>query len=521
MSSMSVGRDPAANVAPCLLQWLYREAVRRVAKDLVPGSQQSFLRQYLESRIWPFLRRAVCVPRDLPCVAEALHQLPEWPPTTILVTAGTYHGSFQVEKPVTILGLGEVVLTCKTGHCLRLAAESGPPPELLGLTFTSSSTCVLVERGKPVFRSCIVSSSAGHGLLVAGDAKPTITDCEFHGHRHRKAAIACRDSAAGVVRRCCFKDNLGHGIVASGTSSLLVSESYFLRHARAAIVARGEAMPQIQDNRFEGNLDYGILACEDAQPRVERNHMSGQRLPAIAFRDRAAGTLRHNSLSKCEAYGIMVCGSSRPLIESNYVCGLTMPGIAVRDDSQPVVRGNQFEGNTGVVIAVNDDARPVVEGNTLKNNKRKAPDALGKSGSAGNDVPDADTGETGGDQRRMVDRASIAVRDRAAGVVRRNRLERNSGHGILLCGLARPVVEHNEICAQEAAAIAIQDGSEATVRWNVLQGGGCSILLCGAAQPVIDSNTTIHGGEAMVVRGEFAAAGPEGQVRRLRLLHGS
>jgi len=496
----------AMSVLP-LMQWLRLEAVRRIATSIVPAGSANMFRCYVHRVIWSFLRHAVRVPRDTPSIMEALRLAPHWPPTTILISAGTYEAPLVLAKPVTLIGEGTVVLTAPRNLSpILIDREEEPPPRLHLIQLQSSATCVCIERGAATIDRCRISSSKGHGILVRNSSRPLLVENVLAGHT--RSAVVFRDRAQGVVSRSRFINNSSHGLVVCGTARPRIEHNIFREHKKAAVMVRDEAEPLVKHNRLEHNFDYGIVVCGSARPIVENNNVRCHKLPAIAFCDHSAGEINANHLEDNEGHGIILRGKTRPIVQDNEVRAHKGPGIAVQDQASALVKSNRLEGNEGVGIVVSHSAWPTVESNVLRNNKRKSVESDESSGDAlglnvaaskqktkhGLDELSDDTLKFDGADSKVVPTqtvvwAVVSVRDEASGSICDNTLEGNDGYGILVSDAARPVVQRNVLTNHKGVAIAIRDRAQAMVTGNRIEGeGACGILVGDGSRPVLEQN---------------------------------
>lgn len=133
------------------------------------------------------------------------------PGDTLKVPAGRYTGNFEINKPLTLLAFGQVVLDgVHRGSVLRVTADG--VVRLSGLTFAGGDAAeagggLCVERGTVELSDCIFrfnkAPQHGGGGLYVVDAKVTAERCRFEGNTGRQGGGVLADGASEVVLRDC------------------------------------------------------------------------------------------------------------------------------------------------------------------------------------------------------------------------------------------------------------------------------------------------------------------------------
>ena len=260
-----------------VLQWLRRQAVREsVAKIAPPGSH---FWHHLDRLIWGFLRFAICVPRDCPTIAEALERLSPWPVATILVSAGTYHESVVIDKPVELVGRAQVTL--KGISSQPVAAVRGVGASLYNLSLEGGvevEGAEGAEGGRLLLKDCALSLQ---GVTAKGSARATLQDCAVTCCQ--RTACILRDEAVVKLNRCSFESNLGVCISARERASVTTCECTLQRNAAPVMQFRDDATAEVRSSCLRSNKGCGVLIRGKAKASIESCELRGHKMAAVSF----------------------------------------------------------------------------------------------------------------------------------------------------------------------------------------------------------------------------------------------
>lgn len=466
-------------ITSSLLQWLRREATRRTCKLIVPGTGPNLFRQHLDGLIWPYLKQAVRVPRDFRSIGEAIQAAPKWPPTSILVSAGEYMEHLVIDKPVSLIGLSNPGLKCSDPSIKAPpvvcfpgceAVENTPStsssncgPELRGFNLQGgSAACIRVDYGSPRIVSCSIAANGSYGVLVSGNANPTIEDCSFGGIGI--AGLAIQDSASGT-----FVGNKidgfpgGVGVLARGTSKPILERNGFEGHKTTAVLLRDETTAVLKENSFKNNPGCGIHVRGKAQPHIEDNNFNAHCMPAITCQDEAVGCIRKNRFENNFGLGILVHGSASSLIEENRLSRNGPPPSSSSVNDKPPSSAEAEVVGTTDAAAITSTSTYMLE-------------SLAGASSKG------------------IKRAAIVVQGQSTAVLRGNILEANAGYGVLISQNAVPLLDGNTFHDHQRPALAIRDHAAGRVVNNVFCNNRFAISVLEDSTPLICSNVIMMKG---------------------------
>eukprot|EP00928_Gymnodinium_smaydae_P013288 TRINITY_DN1485_c1_g1_i1.p1 TRINITY_DN1485_c1_g1~~TRINITY_DN1485_c1_g1_i1.p1 ORF type:complete len:665 (+),score=153.86 TRINITY_DN1485_c1_g1_i1:55-2049(+) len=543
-ASMASGEGEEEVPLDCrpLVQWLRREAVRRTA-EAVAGSGRGFAHR-LERLLWPYLRQAVRVPRDARNLGEALRRLPHWPPTTVLVAPGTYREHLVLEKPVTILGEGEVVVmppdAAEAAAAAAIAAVSGNGSAVSSTLAAGPIVRVAFDVGAaPGSNGSDAGAGPSVGTTCSGaDVVDAACDADTVGGSSSSTAVPelrqlrlVGDVAGVIVERgavrlhgCSVSASADFGVVAGDTAQVCMENCDVTGCQRAGLLLKQKASGRVSGCRFFENPGAGVQVQDEASAVISSNQFSANRGAAVLVRSTSSAcSVIDNTMESNKGCGILVRGAAQPLVARNTVRRHKMAAVALQQRATGRVCENILEENDGVAILVSGSAAPVIERNELRNNRRAAPviefqtdDGVVRARIVGQreDAKNKLTHELdyisglAGQEWVSLDESRKIVANQGGrtdmpyeikGAMRAGRLD--DGEGGTLSGASATK-------GVKRSAIAIKDESQAVIRNNRLQNNqGYGILVSNKAKPLLEGNELRdHANIAIVVENEAEPA---------------
>ena len=450
------------------------------------------------------------MPRDCPTVAAALQQLSSWP-ATVLISAGIYHESLLIDKPVDIVGRGKVVF--KTAEAQSAAVSCGGPGQasLQNLSFEGSGCGVEVTAGSLVMTHCTLSSE--QGIVVKGVANASLQNCSFTGCR--RAGCIVRDEAVGNFSNCCFEKNANVCLAVREQAKVNVTDCSLRRNAAPVLQFKDKAIVQVSRSCLQSNNGCGVLVRGQASACIEFCEILGHKMAAVAFQHDATGTLRGNTMRENDGAVVLISGKASvlvadntlarngkaaPVIEFSSASGTVRAKVASkREDSQNKLthKLTYISGQSGEEWVDIDETQKILRNKTGETN---IPYTVQQPMKAGR-TDDGEGGTlNGASVARGTKRSVIAVRDAAHATIQDNRLENNDGYGILISEQATLVIQRNLLSGCRCSAIHMDGKSSASiVRNNFSNNHAAGIDMRDEASPTIEDNS-FQGHKAMAIR---------------------
>lgn len=251
------------------------------------------------------------------------------PPQVSLLNSGSSHRDVVIEGGGDYVsptfGLQQVTLVLQQGSQLRSITVSNPAPK---------GTGVWIEDQSSTIANCTFIRCGREGILVTGNASPSITNCVF---RYNGASgITFVRHAKGEFRGNLCRQT-GFGLVISDYAAPLLVENQILEN-RSGIVLSGAARPVLRKNLIEQSAQDGLAIFGQAQPELGHPHEPA----GNTFRGNGTWDLRNASATTVISVGnplnpLRISGAVD--IQASQLPGrINPPLILQRSHPQPIPR---------------------------------------------------------------------------------------------------------------------------------------------------------------------------------------
>src|SRR5437868_410580 len=338
----------------------------------------------------PTFTVSVLPPGDFTSIGDAIADAT--PGGRIVVMRGVYEETVRIDKPIELIGggeLGDVVIQQppRSPAALIITANIGRIANI-HVRATGEANGVTILQGRVDIEDCDISAgSQGAAIAVGGTAAPRIRRVRLHdsawgayfagqasGQVEDSEIVGCQQgirttSASSPLVRQCQLHGGQWGIVATESSAPVVEGSEVYSHGASQIFVAEQARPTIRDNRVHHGLGFGIERGSTGPVVVTENEIYENALANVGVSgDAAAPTIRHNKIRDGHEGGVMCTESSAGRIEDNDIFGNVVSGIELRGTHGTLVVANRINRNRAVGVFAHKAAQAAVERNDLRNN---------------------------------------------------------------------------------------------------------------------------------------------------------
>jgi F-box protein 11 len=284
------------------------------------------------------------------------------PGDRILVRPGLYQEGIVIDKPVEIIGdgdLGEVVIEAKGSDVVLFQATMG---RIANLTLRQGGGKgiwfgVDITQGRLLLEGCDITSQSVACVGIHGGADPRLLRNRIHDGKD-----------AGV-----YVDDNGQGTL---------EDNDIFGNASSGVEIKTGANPTLRRNRIHDGKSTGVSARENGQGTLEDNDIFGNAFSGVQISEGSNPTLRRNRIHDGKSDGVFVYENGRGTLEDNDIFGNAFSGVEIREGGNPGIRKNRISKNEYVAIRIHDGGGGVFEDNDLRGNKKGAwdvsPDCRGK-----------------------------------------------------------------------------------------------------------------------------------------------
>ncbi len=274
------------------------------------------------------------------------------PGDRILVRPGLYGEAVVVDKPLEILGDGQVSdieIRARGADALAFRASIG---RVANLTLRQAGGegkwfGVDIAQGRLDLEGCDISSQSLACVAIRNGADPRLRRNRIHDSR--QSGVLVHDNGLGTV-----EDN---DITGNGLSGV-------------AIKTGGN--PTVRRNQIHNNKQVGVAVYDSGLGTLEDNDITSNGTSGVAIMTGGNPTVRRNQIHNNKQVGVAVYDSGLGTLEDNDITSNGTSGVAIMTDGNPTVRRNQINSNRRRAIEVFQGGGGVVEDNDLTGNEQGA-----------------------------------------------------------------------------------------------------------------------------------------------------
>jgi parallel beta-helix repeat protein len=236
---------------------------------------------------------------DFATITEAIENVS--PGTRILVRPGLYQEGLIMDKPLEIIGDGELseiviqvagkdVISFQTtmGRVVNVTLRQMGEGKWYGVDIaqgrleledcdiTSESLAgVGIHSGADprLRRNRIHDSKKGGGVVVYGNAQGTLEDNQIFGNA--SSGVEIETSANTTLRRNRIYDNKEDGVYVHDGGKGTIEDNDIFGNAYSGLTIQSDSNPVVRNNRINQNSEHGIEIFENAGGTFENNDLSG------------------------------------------------------------------------------------------------------------------------------------------------------------------------------------------------------------------------------------------------------
>lgn len=297
----------------------------------------------------------------------------------ILVQEGLYRESLIINKPLEIVGDGEIseiILEYIDGSCIFMKTEFA---KIRGLTICGKASleknrdyAVKILQGTLILEDCDITSHSYSSILISGvTATPTIRNCKIHDSKRSGVIIsnkACPiidkcdifsnegtnifvfKKAKPTIKNCRIYDGESMGMSFSEESGGLIEDCDISHNACANIIIKKKSHPKIRNCKIHHGKQHGIWIYNYGQGIVENCEIYSNNNSGIYIQGRVNPKILHCKIFDGTKSGIIVNKSAKGTINNCDITGNSGYGILIIDRSNPLITKCRINSNKGCAI---------------------------------------------------------------------------------------------------------------------------------------------------------------------------
>lgn len=282
------------------------------------------------------------------------------PNTRILVQPGVYRESIVINKPLEILGDGQVsriVIEAADASCIVMQTKSSL---VRGLTLRNVNRekehkyfAVNISQGKLILEDCdITSNSYGCVLITGSTTNPEIRRCRIHdGKRH---GISIRDNGLGTIEDCDIYGNTYRGINIDNGGNPTISYCRIYDGKSSGIWITKNGLGTIEDCDIYGNTYRGIYIYNGGNPCINRCRIYDHKRNGISIKENGLGTIEDCDIYGNTHTGIYIDNGGNPRINRCRIYDNKGNGIAIKTSGLGTIEDCDIYRNAGIGVLISD-----------------------------------------------------------------------------------------------------------------------------------------------------------------------
>ncbi|MBX3736564.1 MAG: right-handed parallel beta-helix repeat-containing protein [Candidatus Didemnitutus sp.] len=269
------------------------------------------------------------------------------PGSRILVRPGLYNEGVVIDKPVEIVGdgeLGEIVIEATAKDVVLFKTSMG---RIANLTLRQNG-------GERCF-----------GIDIA-QGRLEVEGCDITSRS--LACVAIHDGADPRLRRNRIHDGKRSGIFVYENGMGTLEDNDIYAHALAGIEIKTGSNPTLRRNRIHDGIQGGVLIQKDGLGTLEDNDIFANSYSGVEITKGANPTLRRNRIHNGKQSGLFVHAKGQGTFEDNDIFANAFGGVAITEEGNPTFRRNRITKNNYRAIRIFQGGGGTFEDNDLREN---------------------------------------------------------------------------------------------------------------------------------------------------------
>lgn len=348
------------------------------------------------------------------------------PGDKILVRPGLYQEGLVIDKPLEIVGEGEL-------NEIEIQAM-----EKSALVFKTTNGRVA---------NLTLRQIGGEGELYGVDianGRLTLEDCDISSKNG--ACVSIHDGAHPRLRRNKIHDAEKSGVFVCDNGQGIIEESEIFGNAYAGVSITTGGNPVLRKNEIHNGKSYGIRVYDNGRGKIEENDIFGNSDSGVMIQTGGNPTLRKNKIYEGKRHGILVLKNGLGIIEENEIFRNANAGVAIETGGNPTLCRNKIYEGKQHGVHVNENGQGVLEDNDIFENAKYGV-AIERGGNPtllSNKIHDGkDIG--------------VDISWKGLGILKDNDIFGNASHGVWIYMDSNPILRNNRINKNGSYAIWITD----------------------------------------------------------------
>ncbi|MEN8221558.1 MAG: right-handed parallel beta-helix repeat-containing protein [Pseudomonadota bacterium] len=217
----------------------------------------------------------------------------------ILVKPGVYEEDLVIDKPLEIIGDGdvaEIVVESKNADCIFMKTDNALVRGLSLRNRAEGYYAVDISQGKLRLEYCDITSDSLACIGIYGsEAEGIVSYCKIHDSKEG-SGVFVYENCTGQIENCEIFGNAKSGIQISEGSNPVVQHCKIQDGKGSGVLVNKNGTGQIENCDIFGNALNGIEIKEGGNPVVQKCTIKQNAYRAVYVHDNGAGTIENCDL---------------------------------------------------------------------------------------------------------------------------------------------------------------------------------------------------------------------------------
>jgi parallel beta-helix repeat protein len=313
------------------------------------------------------------------------------PGDRILVRPGLYQEGIVIEKPVEIIGdgdLADVIIEAKGKNVVLFKTSMGRIGNvtlrqtggegtwfgvdiaqgrlhLEGCDITSQSiACVGIHAGAdPRLLRNHIHDGKDVGVMVYDNGQGTLEDNDIFANTF--AGVQIQTGGNPTLRRNRIHDGKSAGVLVQENGQGTLEDNDIFANTNSGVQIRTGGNPTLRRNRIHDGKGGGVYVYDNGQGTLEDNEIFANASAGVTISEGGNPTLRRNRIHDGKGGGVFVCENGQGTLEDNDIFANTLVGVEIKTGANPALRRNRIHDGKGGGVMVWENGQGTLEDNDI------------------------------------------------------------------------------------------------------------------------------------------------------------
>jgi F-box protein 11 len=269
------------------------------------------------------------------------------PGDQILIRPGVYNEHLIIDKPLEIIGSGEIDETVLQYQNISVV--------LIRTSFARITNLSIRQVGK--LEGCSIDVIDGRVEIVACDISSQAWGC-----------INIHNNATAVIKESYIHDSKQNGVRIFENGKGLIENCSVYGNGFANVEVEGNGALIARHNKIYNGIQGGIFIKQNSQATVDSNEIYNNGYAGVEIKSNNGVMVFRNRIYDGFQGGILIQEGGTGKIEENDIFNNGYAGIEIKSGANPDVKNNRIHGGIREGIHVHAGGRGKIEDNDIFNN---------------------------------------------------------------------------------------------------------------------------------------------------------